>query len=167
MRPGRYILACAVIIAAIEMLYFYPLMPERMAVHFNESGIADGWGDRQHFFTTFGILYGLMIFLFAGFGLAIRFIPEAWINLPNKSYWLAPERKKKTYDTITDQMLFLGGITMLLMDGVMYLSFSANLLPNPAMPAEIIWLMLALFIVITLVSIIYIVRSFRKTVDTP
>jgi uncharacterized membrane protein len=161
MKISRFLFASALFVAIVEVLYFYPLMPERMAVHFNAAGVADGWGSRQNFFMTFGIVFGLLTVLFAGISLIIRLLPDAWINLPNKNYWLAPERKKQTHDVITNQMLFVGAMTMLLMDGLMFLSFSANLSPNPAMPAEILWFMLTVFFAISIFSIIFIIRSFR------
>jgi uncharacterized membrane protein len=161
MKVGRPLFVLAFLVALLEAVYFYPLMPEKMAVHFNASGMADGWGGKQGFFAMFGIVFALLTVLIGGISQVIRLLPYTWINLPNKDYWLAPDRRKQTQDRIASQMLFIGCVTMLLLDGVMYLSFRANLLPKPAMPSDILWGMLAVFFVINIASIICIIRSFR------
>jgi uncharacterized membrane protein len=167
MKVSRLLFALALLIALLEVFYFYPLMPEKMAVHFNASGIADGWGFKQGFFTAFGIVFILLTVLFGGISLLIRLLPDAWINLPNKDYWLAPERKKQTHDRITSQMLFIGAVTMLLLDSVMFLSLSANLSPRPSLPADMLWGMLAVFFIINITSIIILIRSFRLPEQHP
>jgi hypothetical protein len=84
------------------------------------------------------------------------------INLPNKDYWLAPERRIQTLDRITDQMLFFGAATIFLLDGILFLSFRANLMPGAAMPAGLLWGMLAGFAVLNILWTICILRSFRR-----
>jgi uncharacterized membrane protein len=161
MKLSRILFITALLIAALEALYYYPIMPERMAVHFNASGIADGFGPKQPFFMVLGIATGICFFLFGSFSFLMRIIPDSMVNLPNKSYWLAPERRKETHKRLTGQMLLLGAMTMLLLDGVMYLCFKANLSPTPAIPAEILWVMLALFMAANIVIIVSILRCFR------
>jgi uncharacterized membrane protein len=161
MKHGRLLFLFAIAAAMIEALYYYPYLPERMAVHFNAAGAADGWGDRRGFFISFGISYGLAAVLFGGMGLIIRGIPEKWINLPNKAYWLAPERKEQTYDTLTGHSFFLGALTLLLLDGALCLSMMANLGGPHTMPAEILWTMLALYAAAIVGSLIAVFRRFR------
>ncbi|RYD60187.1 MAG: DUF1648 domain-containing protein, partial [Verrucomicrobiaceae bacterium] len=61
-------------------------LPERVASHFNGSGVPDGWMSRsEHLWTVGGIAVGLsalMLILFY----CLRFLPVAGINLPNKSH---------------------------------------------------------------------------------
>jgi uncharacterized membrane protein len=164
MKAVRLIFASAIIPAIIEGLYFYPVIPDCMAVHFNASGTADVWGSKTHFFLTFGVMITMMAVLFGGLGALIRRLPDALITLPNKDYWLAPERREQTHERISDQLLIIGSLTLLLMDGILYLSLSANLRGGPAISAEWLWGMIIVFIIINIVWTVNILRSFRRPV---
>ena len=133
-----------------------------MAIHFNASGRADGWGYKHQFFVFYGVIVAVMSLLFWGLPLVIRLVPESLINLPNKEYWLAPERKKQTLDRLSDQMLFTGCMALLLMDGILFLVIKANLSAIPALPTEWMWGLIVVFIAANVVWTINLIRSFRR-----
>jgi len=162
MKGIRLFFALVIVLAVGEALYFYPLIPDCMAVHFNASGRADGWGSRDHFFLTMGIVFALLVALFGGLPMLIRRLPVSLINLPNKDYWLAPERKQQTLDRLIDQLLFVGTMALLLLDGVSYFTFKANLSSKPALPVEWLWGLIAAFLIINVIWTISLIRSFRR-----
>lgn len=162
MNKTRLLFACAIIIGVMEAVYFYPLLPDRMAVHFNASGRADGWGYKQQFFETFGLVYNMMAILFWGLPFLIRRVPESLINLPNKDYWFAPERKEETMQRMINQFLFIGAMTLLLLDGVFYFTVKANLSDTPVLPAEWMWGMIIGFFIINIAWVVSLLRSFRR-----
>jgi uncharacterized membrane protein len=162
MSGTRLLFAFAILIAAYEIIYFYPIMPSPMAVHFNAAGAADGWGPKNYFFITIGGVIALLATLFAGISLLIRVLPDSMVNLPNKAYWLAPERRVLTHKRLAGQLLFIGAITLLLLDGVLYLSCMANIPPASSMPADILWGMLGLFFSINIIWTILMIRSYRR-----
>ncbi len=162
MNKVRILFTFAIILGIMEALYFYPLLPDRIAVHFNASGAADGWGPKLPFFEVFGLIFTMMALLLWGLPLLLRRIPDAMINLPNKDYWLAPVRRKQSLDRIMDQMLFMGAMTLLLLDGVIFLSLKANLLSTPVMQAELMWGLLIVFITINIVWIVSLIRGFQR-----
>jgi uncharacterized membrane protein len=162
MRAIRICFVVALVIAVLEAIWYYPITPDPMAVHFNASGVADGWGPKQSFFSSFGVVFFIMIIIFGGFSRLIRRLPDSLINLPNKDYWLAPERRKETYDRITDQMLFFGATSIFLLDIVLFLSLRANLIPGSGLPAGFLWGILGGFIVINILWTIYVLRSLRR-----
>ena len=162
MKGARLLFAFALLIAAYEIIYFYPIMPSHIAVHFNAAGMADGWGPKQHFFGIIGTVLALLTIMFAGISLLIRVLPDSRINLPNKDYWLAPERRAQTHQRLAGQLLFIGAITMLLLDGVLYLSCMANIPPVSSMPAEILWGMLGSFFTVNIIWTIIMIRSYLR-----
>jgi len=162
MSNMRFFFLLSVALGFLEGLFFYSLLPDRMAIHFNASGRADGWGSKHQFFIFYGIIVVVMSLLFWGLPLVIRLVPESLINLPNKGYWLAPERKKQTLDRLSDQMLFTGCMALLLMDGILFLVIKANLSAIPALPTEWMWGLIVVFIAANVAWTISLIRSFRR-----
>lgn len=162
MNRIRLFFAFAIVLGIIEALYFYPLLPDRMAVHFNASGRADGWGPKGPFFLTMGTVFTIMTALFSGLPSLIRLVPVSLINLPNKDYWLAPERKEETMRRITNQFFFIGAMALLLLDGVFYFTLKTNLSGTPVLPTKWMWGMIIGFFIVNIVWTISMIRSFRR-----
>lgn len=162
MKKMHLFFAFAFLLGICEVFYFYPLLPERMAVHFNASGTADGWGTKDYFFLTVGTVFLLLLVIFGGLPQLLRHIPASLINLPNKNYWLAPERRAQTMDRLVNQLLFVGAMALLLMDGIVYLCFRANFSEKPVLQPEWLLAMIVVFIAINIVSTISLIRSFRR-----
>ena len=158
----RISFAVAILISVLEAIWFYPVIPGRMAVHFNALGVADDWGPKQPFFICLGVVFSVIAIIFGAFILFLLRLPDSLINLPNKDYWLAPVRRQETMDRITDQMFFFGAMSIFLLDGISFLCFRANLMPVPAMPVILLWGMLGGFILLNLIWTIYMIRSFRR-----
>lgn len=151
----------------IELLYFYPLLPDRMAVHFNASGNADGWGTKDHFFLTIETLFSLLVVLFLALPLVLYRTPNSLINLPHKDYWLTPDRREHTIGRLVNQLLFVGAMTLLLMDGILYMCFQANFSVKSMIHPEWLWTMIACFIAINIICTISLIRSFRRPFLNP
>lgn len=99
--------------AAFQQWYYYGKLPQRVAVHFNFHGTADGWVSRQSLpLICLGTVVVLAL-LFWGIGKLIRRVPDNLINLPNKAYWLAPQRREETYHDIYLYLMWMGNLTIL------------------------------------------------------
>ncbi len=126
MLRGALLLLCAGLGVA-EVVHYYPQLPETVASHFDGRGTPDGWSSKGQFFGLLGGLAGLMLALFGAFGLWIPRMNSAYVNLPHKEYWLAPERRGATLAWLGAYMLEMGVITMALMLAVTHLTIQANL----------------------------------------
>lgn len=161
MSTLRLVFAGAILLGIAEALYYYPLLPDRVAIHFNAAGIADAWGPKSAFLEIFGLVFNIVAVLFCGLALLLRRIPDSMMNLPNKDYWLAPERREQTMARLTDQMFFTGAMTLILLDALFFLTMKANLTTSPTLPATLMWAMIIGFIVINIAWIVSMLRSFR------
>jgi len=86
-RKGWRMLFWLLVFAAVlEIVYYYPLLPERVASHFDGYGRPNGWSSRDAFIAINASVTLLMAVLYAGIGFALPRLPEALINLPNKDY---------------------------------------------------------------------------------
>jgi len=125
------LMAMEAAIMVLVCLYYYPKLPQKLATHFGAGGAANGWMDKGGFLVFY---LGLCAFMVAIFLLMPRFValfPDSMINLPNKDYWLAPERRARTMGMMGENMAWLGVLILALFIGMGYLTFQADLMPQP------------------------------------
>src|SRR5579863_7861641 len=95
-RVSQSVYALLLICGVIGAAHYYPLLPERMASHFASDGTPNGWQPKEVFLLLMGMVAGVTAVIgFLAPGL-IASRPASQINLPNKEYWLAPERRAST-----------------------------------------------------------------------
>jgi uncharacterized membrane protein len=86
LKTVRELIAVAgLVFAAAAVADFYSRLPERIATHFNEAGVANGLGAR----STLWVLVGIAVLLYSTLS-AISFVPRV-VNLKRP---LAPERER-------------------------------------------------------------------------
>ncbi len=147
MRFSRVLILLLVGLALLQAAHYAPLLPERVATHFDEAGQANGWSSKTEFLVLNLAMSAGMALLFLGISLLMARIPPALINLPNKDYWLADERRATTMDYIRRQMEWLGAATLALLLGINQLTIQTNLDSAGAMPGGAFWLLFGSFMV--------------------
>jgi len=95
-RLPKLIFALLVLYAALHFTSVYPQLPSVVASHFNGRGAANGWETKQAFFQVLIIVSVIMVVIGFAIPKLISFLPAQLINVPNKNYWLAPERAAET-----------------------------------------------------------------------
>lgn len=114
-------------LCAVQALHYAPLLPERVASHFGPGGSADGWMSSGFFIKiNLGIVAVVSLMLYS-VSARMRAIDPAAIKLPNKDYWLAPERREETVEFLSGYFLWFGTATLLLMLDVFHQAFRYNL----------------------------------------
>jgi uncharacterized membrane protein len=108
-------------------VYYYPLLPDRVASHFGASGQPDAWSGKESFVKIYLIVMTSIAILFPGIGLMLRKTPTSLIYLPNKDYWLSPERKQETIDVLSRQFLWFGSATLMLLLDIFHQAFRVHL----------------------------------------
>lgn len=161
MSAPRAILILLAAACVLMLRHYYPLMPDPMAAHFNGSGRPDGYQSRDGFFLLAGIMMLLVAVIFAGAGLLFRAIPANLFNLPNREYWLSPERRDSTIAFMTHQMEWFGVVTLVLLAAVLCMAMQANLAPAPRLDSSTMWWLLGLYLTFTTLWLVHFVRRFR------
>ncbi len=100
MSLARAILYLLIGVFLAQIVYYYPNLPETVASHFNGLGKPDGWMTKQNFVIFESVLLLIIIFEFTLLPFVIEKMPNSLINLPNKDYWLATERREATLGVI-------------------------------------------------------------------
>jgi uncharacterized membrane protein len=152
-----FVLLCVLLVG--EAVYYLPMLPPRLATHFDASGRANGWSSQTGFRTVLTALIVIFTAMFAGTGL-LRRIPDRFMNLPNKSYWLAPDRRDQALAFICDWMRWFLVTVMSLLALVIGMILRANLVTPPHMPNSVVWFLLA-YLATSVVMVVVLVRRFR------
>ncbi|MBK9138155.1 MAG: DUF1648 domain-containing protein [Verrucomicrobia bacterium] len=134
------LLGVLVLAAAGDLLWLYPALPEQVATKFNSDGVAKAWGTKAGFLAV----QILAMLLLIGLALAGRFLvprlPGNLINMPHRSYWLAPEREQFTRRRIGELVLALCAAQLAFLIALTHLTLRANLQPSPRLGNEPFWL---------------------------
>jgi hypothetical protein len=106
-------------------------LPARIASHFDIAGRPNGWMDRRAYLEfTIGMAIGLPLFLIIVTRVTGRL--GRGVNIPNRDYWLAPERRPATIAVLMRFIVALGAVLVLFLTGLHFLIVAAN--SNPAAP---------------------------------
>jgi uncharacterized membrane protein len=125
MVSALYILLLAA--AAVHVGHYYPLLPDRLATHFGVGGRPNGWMSKQDFVVFYLLTLAVTSGVLLGVSVIVRLLPPRWINLPNKDYWLAPERREQTLRSIGREVSYLGIVLGAFLIAVNHLVIRANL----------------------------------------
>ena len=149
-----------VLLHAAQTLYYYPRLPAVVAQDFGVDGRANGWASRDVFFViSWTILLGISaIFMLAP--RLLRRVPASLINLPNKDYWLAPDRKEESLNFLERQMEWMGVLTVGFIAMVMHLAIRANLVPERRLENVPFLILLFAYLAATILWIAKLYRRF-------
>jgi uncharacterized membrane protein len=150
-------------VAVFQNFYYWQHLPPRVATHFGSKGLADGWMDRTQACLTMGLFQVLMPLLFLGLGYWMYWVPESWINLPNKAYWFHPDRKQESLASLARLMGFFSIAMGLFMLGINHLTFVANL-GDGRLPMLYFWILMGLFLGFTTLWVGWMLIRFRVVV---
>ena len=126
-----------------QFIYWYPILPPEVPSHFDGNGIPDKLMDKNSYYV---LMVALQAMFMIGFPVLVSFskkIPNALYNVPNKDYWLAPERRNETLDDMSQFLLRTGILTMLLMAAIFHLSCQVAIQVRDDISPEFVWIMMA------------------------
>jgi hypothetical protein len=134
-----------------------------MASHFGASGVPNGWMTKTQFFITYALVFVPALFIEFWLHRKISKSPGARINLPNKEYWLAPERRAGTFAYFESFFAWYGCAFLFVIAAVMGLAMRANLETAPQLPTGPTVSILVGFVLFNIVAIGAIYRRFSAS----
>ena len=146
--------------AAIYFSSLYAQLPEVVASHFNARGVPNGWQTKSAFFS---VLIGVSVLAaVVGFGIPrlIMLLPPEYINLPNKGYWLAPERRADTMGFLNGYFAWFGCALFAVILVTINFAVQANLHPDRRPEATPMLFVLAGFLSFAIVGTVRIFKRF-------
>jgi uncharacterized membrane protein len=158
-RLPRLLFVVLVVGAAVYFSSYYPQLPDVVASHFNGRGVANGWQTKPSFF---GVFVGVSVLASViGFGIPriIAALPPQLINLPNKAYWLAPDRLASTMEFLKNFFAWFGCAVLLTVILTFDYAIQSNLHPNNRPDISRMWYILAGF---SAFIVLWIARMFMR-----
>jgi hypothetical protein len=139
----------------------FSVMPDRVASHFAASGLPNGWMTKQAFFMVYGAMVLLAALIEVYPARSIAKSPSR-IHLPNKEYWLAPERRAETLACFEEYFAWYGCVFLLVEVLAMGLAIQANLNPPPRLSTGPIWMVVVGFVAFNIGFVVHLLRRFSN-----
>lgn len=147
------------VVFAIRLLWVLPLLPETVASHFDGAGRPNGHQSKLAFAVLCMAFSGGLFGMFALLPLALHRIPSSLLNLPNREYWLTPERKQAALERMSVYLDWFAFATLLVLVGASELAVEANLARAP-LDNTAIWTLLGSYVAFTVAWSVLLLRAF-------
>ncbi len=120
------VLGTVLVLGVVQCFVLRPLLPERVASHFDFNGKPNGGMNRDTFVVTMlATNLGLPVFMVL-LSWITRILPNSLINVPHKEYWLTPERRRTTLQWFEQWMVWISSATGLFLIAMFWLVYLAN-----------------------------------------
>lgn len=154
----------AMVAAAFVIGTGLTMLPPTVASHFNAAGAADGFMQRGTYVAFMVATAAGVPLLLGATGLWIRALPADLINLPNKDYWLAPERRDASLAALSAWLQWLAIASAAFLCCVHWLVVAGNAGARPHLAGAPFAIGLVGFLLFTAAWIVALVTRFtRKT----
>lgn len=138
--------------------------PDQVATHFGVGGHPDAWMTREGYLAwilMFGIAFPVLVSAMVGL------LPRAWpgaafVNLPNRDHWFAPERRTESFAYLGRHACWLGCLIVLMVAGVHALILRAHDTTPPSLPTVPFLALLGGFLLALGVWILVLYRRFHR-----
>ena len=130
----------------------WPRLPDHIATHFGADGTPNGWSTRAGFLAPVIAILLLCggLFLVAGW---FDRLPDRLINLPNKDYWLAPQRRADTFAALRDWLRWFLLAPMAFLVFIFTRVLDVNLAAEPRLTVHIFAMLGLLFVAVAVLLI--------------
>ncbi len=143
----------------LQCLHDFPFLPDRLASHFSAAGHANGWMTKQQFLMTYAVVILPAVALEFLMPRRIAGTPGNRLRLPNREFWLAPERRAETFAYFQKFFAWYGCAFLLLEVIAMGLAMRANFQSPPQLPTGPIVFAIVAFV---LFNIAWVTATFRR-----
>ena len=161
-RLPNSIFFALILVAAVQLNYYAQRLPDIVGSHFSTSGSASAWQTKFAFLSVELVVIVVAAIISFGVPRLIAAMPASAINLPNKDFWLSPERREETFFFLRTQMAWFGCALLAFLLFVMELVFRANLQRPPRLNnAAFIPALIAFIAFSTIWTIRFVVHFYR------
>lgn len=156
----RLILFALVGVFVAQLIFYYPNLGEYVSTHFDAFGRPNGFMRKNTFvifeFALLALILGETLLI----PVMIEKLPVRFLNLPNRDFWLAEDRRESTYDSIRTFFELLGIVMVAFFTVVNQMVFRANVL-RENLPTWLFLAVVAAFVAFVIGWVIKLARSFR------
>jgi serine/threonine-protein kinase len=117
--------------AAAQHAWYWNQLPDRVATHFNLSGAPNDWMSKPAATSLLLATQLLIPWFLVGIAALTAWLPSSLVNLPNREYWLAPERRRESLAFVNRELAAIALAVAWFMAAVSHLAFEANISGGP------------------------------------
>ncbi len=147
--------------AVIQTLWYWPRLLDRVVSTYDAAGDPSGSMAKPLFFALHLLMVAVCVVVFAGLEVILRKAPPSLINIPNREYWLAPDRREATYGRLGESIRSYGTATLVFLIVLAELVIRQNLWPESSVPTIGLWIAASAFVVFTVAWVIRFLLMFR------
>ena len=160
--PARVAFATLLGIVVLQAFVYYPQLPAQLASHFDAAGRPNGWSSKSAYFALQAFIVLVLTLCFAALPGWLERAPARLVNLPNKDYWLAPERRASTMARVASALTWFGCVGLVFIVVVTSLVIDFNLGHERVLPATPMWALLGGIAVCTVVLVLRLLHLGRR-----
>ena len=158
----RLIFLLLVIAAVTYVVTTSAGLPPSVAARFGHQGLWIGRMDKDiHVALMAGLAGGLPLLLYGSVGVLPRLFTR-FINIPNRDFWLAPERREKMLGDLEHHGMILGIFSMVFICAMQALIVAANQRTPARIDINLVWVLLGFFIAGIIGMAVTMWRRFRR-----
>lgn len=158
-RLSRAVYFAGIGVVVVGFAIRYASLPAMVASHFDASGRPNAWMHRSAFAWFSAVLLTIVCSVTFVAPLLVAKLPPSLVNLPNKNYWLAPERKAETVRRFCARMEWFGVALLGFIAFVYELVFEANAAGRGLANGPFLIALIA-FIVVAVIWLVSLYRAF-------
>ncbi len=159
-RIAWYVLFILSCLALVQNGWYWTQLPERTATHFGSDGSPDSWMSKTAASVMMVIFQvGIPCFLVAIAHFASS-LPSQWVNIPNRDYWLSPERRRDSMAYVQAIMGWIAVLVSILAMVVAHLTFVANV-SGERLNTRLFGLALAIYLFVVIGLVVKLVFRFQ------
>jgi len=137
-------------------------LPPVVASHFDLSGTPDATMPRDQFTNLFLTIMVLTSSLMALLPMLIAKLPPQMINIPNRMYWLSPDRIDETKQILQAYLLILASKLCCFMAVIFWLIVQAHLHNPPQLSTHHLMVATGVFVLMTIFWSLRLSARFKK-----
>ena len=157
---NKLMILLTAIIVVVQMTWWYPQLPNPMPSHFDNQGQINGTMDKTLFCGMMGGLNALFLIGFPLLSVLMKQLPNSMVNIPNKEFWLATERRDQSLQRVGTFLSFLGWSSGWFFMGLFQLTALVAVNARQTITPEFFWL-LGIFMAVIWGTVLLLIFKFR------
>lgn len=135
-RASLVIFVSLLVVFSYLTLNSFGGLPEKIAIHFDANGVADGWTTRETYrifaLSTLAGLPLLLVWIMAG----LPRLTKGRGQIPDCGYWFAGDRQQLTETFLLQHACWLGTLTVAVVYGIHISILRANAISPPLLATD-------------------------------
>ena len=161
MTLRRALLLLPPLLVGVWLASRWSALPDRFATSFDFAGRPRDETGRAAFAALALGTSSFVALVFGGLGAWIARVPAAWINVPDKEWWLAPERRAATVARLATFLEVLGFALLVLLATLFVVIGETAIAGRAELPSA--WLAApALLVAVTVAMLAWLLAPFRE-----